>query len=98
MDSTIQVEHFVDANTVAMHLKVTRRQTLEMTRRGVIPAYALGTGSTRKVWRYKLSEIDACIAAGGGKKSCEAVFCQSDISSKISSGSPRSSRRRDSDG
>ena len=92
MDSTIQVEHFVDANTVAAHLKTTRRQILEMTRKGVIRGYPLGTGSTRKVWRYKLSEIDA-VVTGARKKPPEAAFSQNEISSKISSGSPRSSQK-----
>jgi hypothetical protein len=87
------LEPFVDANTVAVHLKVTRRQILEMTRRGVIPGYPLGTGSSRRVWRYKLTEVDACLTAGGGKKSPGGAFSQSDISSKISSGSPRSSQK-----
>jgi hypothetical protein len=93
MDSTIQVESFVDANTIAAHLKTTRRQVLEMTRRGVIPGYPLGAGSSRRVWRYKLSEIDACLTAVDRKKAPEAAFCQSAISSKINSGSPRSSQK-----
>ncbi len=93
MNSTIQVEPFVDANTVAAHLKTTRRQVLEMTRRGTIPGYPLGTGSSRRVWRYKLSEIDDCLTARGRKKSLEAAFCQHEISSKISIGSPRSSQK-----
>ena len=35
-------ERFVTADDVAEHLKITRRQVLEMTRRGIIPAYPLG--------------------------------------------------------
>jgi excisionase family DNA binding protein len=94
MDSTIQVEQFVDANTVAVYLKITRRQVLEMTRSGILPGYPLGTGSSRRVWRFKLSEVDACVTAADKKKSPEAAFRRSDISIKISSGSPQSSRRR----
>jgi hypothetical protein len=92
MDSTAQVEPFVDANTIAVHLKATRRQILEMTRRGVIPGYPLGIGSTRRVWRYKLSEIDAAVTRDR-KKLPEAAFYGGDISSKISSGSPRSGQK-----
>jgi hypothetical protein len=92
MELTVQVEHFVDANTVAAHLKTTRRQVLEMTRKGIVPGYPLGIGSRRRVWRYKLSEIDACLT-GGRKKSPEAAFCQTEISCKIGSGSLRSSQK-----
>jgi excisionase family DNA binding protein len=58
------VEPFVDPNEVAKYLKIRRRQVLEMTRRGVLPAYPLGSGPNRRVWRYKLSEIDAAVASG----------------------------------
>jgi hypothetical protein len=88
VDSQVQIEPFVDAGTVATHLKVTRRQVMEMTRRGMIPGYPLGTGSKRRFWRYRLSEIDA-IVAGGRKKIPEPTFCQPDKSSIISGGSPR---------
>ena len=58
------VEPFVDANEVASFLKIRRRQVLEMTRRGVLPSYPLGTVPNRKVWRYKLSEVDAAVGSG----------------------------------
>jgi hypothetical protein len=48
---------------VAAFLCVERRQVLEMTRMGIIPAHPLGTGEHRKVWRYKLSEVDAAVAS-----------------------------------
>jgi excisionase family DNA binding protein len=51
-------EPFVTANEVAGHLKITRRQVLEMARKNHLPAYPL-LGSRRKVWRFKLSEVDA---------------------------------------
>jgi hypothetical protein len=56
-------ERFVDANALAEHLGVTRRQVLEMTRRGIIPGHPLGIGTNRKVWRYKISEVEAALAA-----------------------------------
>ena len=59
-----QKEHFVDANALAEHLSVTRRQILEMTRRGIIPEHPLGVGTSRRVWRYKISEVEAAIASG----------------------------------
>jgi excisionase family DNA binding protein len=85
------MEPFISAEEVAAHLKITRRQVLEMTRRGIIPGYPLGIGSTRRVWRYKLSEIDA-IVAGGRKEIPEPAFCTSDTSGKITSGSLRSQK------
>ena len=65
MQEQTQFEPFVDAIAVAGHLKVTRRQVLEMTRYGVIPGHPLGTGSKRRVWRYKLSEIEAAVRSSG---------------------------------
>jgi hypothetical protein len=59
-----QPERFVDPNALAEHLSVTRRQILEMTRRGVIPGHPLGIGTSRKVWRYKISEVEAALASG----------------------------------
>ncbi len=66
MDRSIQFEPFVDANTVAMFLAITRRQVLELARAGKIPSHPL-LGSRRKVWRFKLSEVDAAISGGSGK-------------------------------
>lgn len=91
MDAPTQFEPFVDASAVAGYLQVTRRQVLELTRRGIIPGYPLGTSSSRRVWRYKLSEIDAAVAAGP-KKAPERAMGHSAISSTISAGSPRSQK------
>lgn len=57
-------EPYVTADDIAAHLKVTRRQVLEMTRRGLIPAHPLGVGKCRRVWRYKISEVESAIASG----------------------------------
>jgi excisionase family DNA binding protein len=57
-------EPFVTADDIAEYLKIKRRQVLEMTRKGIIPAHTLGTGEHRKVWRYRLSEVDAAVASG----------------------------------
>jgi hypothetical protein len=58
-----QPERFIDPSALAEHLSVTRRQILEMTRRGVIPGHPLGIGTSRKVWRYKISEVEAALDA-----------------------------------
>ena len=62
-------EPFVTADDVAAHLKITRRQVLEMTRKGIIPAHPLGIGEHRKVWRYRLSEVDAAVTVDARKPS-----------------------------
>ena len=57
-----QLERFVDANAVAEHLSVTRRQVLQMTRREIIPGHPIDPTMGRKQWRYKLSEVDAALS------------------------------------
>jgi hypothetical protein len=59
-----QPEPFVTADEIAAHLKITRRQVLEMTRCGLIPAHPLGVGKSRHVWRYKISEVESAISSG----------------------------------
>jgi hypothetical protein len=87
------MEPFVDATAVADYLKITRRQVLEMTRRGAFPGYPLGMGSSRRVWRYRLSEIDAAIASCAST-SPKSALSESSIASTIAAGSPRSQRRK----
>jgi hypothetical protein len=61
------LESFVTADDIAEHLKITRRQALEMTRKRIIPAHPLGTGKHRRVWRYKISEVDSTLSSAGRK-------------------------------
>ena len=61
---TLQPEPYVTADDIAAHLKIPRRQVLEMTRRGLIPAHPLGVGKCRRVWRFKISEVESAIAPG----------------------------------
>jgi hypothetical protein len=55
-------ERFVDADALAEHLSVARRQVLEMTRRGIIPGHPIDPTAGRKQWRYKLSEVDSALS------------------------------------
>ena len=90
-------EHFVDSNAVAEHLSVKRRQILEMTRRGIIPGHPLGIGRSRRVWRYKISEVEAAIASGARKSpACEMVdgLAPDVAPSTMSPGSSPSQRRK----
>ena len=54
-------EKFVSAEQAADFLSVTRRYVLELARRGIAGAYPLGTGSKRKVWVFRLSELAAAV-------------------------------------
>jgi hypothetical protein len=85
-------EPFVTADDVAAHLKVERRQVLEMRRMGIIPAHPLGTGKRRKVWRYKISEVDAAVSSGARKPSAsdgEGGLAEKSSQRTIPVGSPR---------
>jgi excisionase family DNA binding protein len=56
-------EPFVTAEDVADHLKIQRRQVLEMARAKTIPGYPVCLGRSRRMWRFKLSEVDQAIAS-----------------------------------
>jgi len=90
------IEPFVDANSVAQFLSIKRRQVLEMTRKGVIPAHPLVTGTSRRIWRYKLSEVDA--AASGTRTPTtpdeDGALAERFLQCKMRSGSPRNQRRK----
>jgi predicted DNA-binding transcriptional regulator AlpA len=87
------MEQYVDADAVAEYLKITRRQVLEMTRSGAFPGYPLGMGATRRMWRYRLSEIDAAVASCASTPP-KSALSESSIASTIAAGSPRSQRRQ----
>jgi hypothetical protein len=75
---------------------VTRRQVLEMTRRGVIPGHPLGIGTNRKAWRYRISEVDAAIASRTRRpvdSQRADSLAERSTHRTISVGSPRSQRR-----
>ena len=50
-------ERFVSADEAARFLSVTRRYVLELARSGLRGAYPIGTGTRRKVWVFRLSEL-----------------------------------------
>lgn len=57
-------EPFVDATTAGTFLHLRPRRVLELARQGVLPAYPLGDGK-RRVWRFRLSELDSAMHARG---------------------------------
>ena len=58
---SVTPEPFVSADEAAQFLCVKRRYLLELARRGIAGAYALGTGSKRKIWVFRLSELAGCV-------------------------------------
>ncbi len=60
-DTVKAPEPFVSAGEAARFLSVKRRQLLAMARRGLSGAYPLGTGTLRKVWVFRLSELAAAV-------------------------------------
>jgi hypothetical protein len=53
-----QPEPFVDPDTAAAFVGITRRALLQKVRAGKIPGYPLDRGAKKKEWRFKLSELD----------------------------------------
>jgi len=76
-------EPFVSADEAAQFLCVKRRYLLELARRGITGAYALGTGSKRKIWVFRLSELAASIVRS------ETPIPKPPKPCTIGSGSPR---------
>lgn len=52
------LEPFVDADTAAAFLGITRRTLLQKVRAGKIPGHPLDAAAQKKDWRFKLSELD----------------------------------------
>lgn len=59
---TMTSEPFVSAQEAARFLAINRRYLLVLARKGIAGAYALGTGTRRKVWVFRLSELASTIA------------------------------------
>ena len=56
------LEGFVDADEAGEFLSLTRRRVLDLARARKLPGHPIGDGA-RRVWRFRLSEIAAAIAA-----------------------------------
>jgi excisionase family DNA binding protein len=55
--SSVSFEPFVDAERAAQFLAMSRKTLLAMARKGYLPGHSVGRGS-RKVWRFRISELD----------------------------------------
>jgi excisionase family DNA binding protein len=49
-------EPYVDAKSAAQYLSISPKKLLDLARSGRIPAH--GIGGFRKMWRFRLSELD----------------------------------------
>src|SRR5258708_16671252 len=56
----VSQEPYVDAQYVAEHLSLTRREVLKLTRAGKLPAHAIDPSAARKIYRYKLAKSMTC--------------------------------------
>jgi hypothetical protein len=48
---------------LSQFLSITRRHLLSLARKGIAGAYALGTGTKRTVWVFRLSELAGSLAS-----------------------------------
>jgi excisionase family DNA binding protein len=76
-------EPFVSADEAAQFLGVNRRYVLELARKGIDGAYAIGTGRKRKIWVFRLSELAAAVTRN------ETPIPELTKPCTIGSGSPR---------
>src|SRR5271165_4663193 len=60
--AAVTPEPFVSAEEAAHFLSIKRRYLLTLARRGIAGAYAIGTGSMRRVWVFRLSELASAVA------------------------------------
>ena len=56
-------EPFVDADTAAAFVGITRRALLQKVRAGKLPGHPLDPSAKKKDWRFKLSELDRSLCS-----------------------------------
>ena len=56
-------EPFVDAERAAEFLAMSRKTLLALARKGHLPGHPVGQG-IRKVWKFRLSELDSWMKTG----------------------------------
>lgn len=69
-------EPFVSADEATVFLSISRRYLLALARGGLAGAYALGTGSQRKIWVFRLSELaDAIVLRSSNASGAKPPKC-----------------------
>jgi hypothetical protein len=74
---TLGVENYVSAEVIADYLGIERRQVLQLTRDDKLPSHPVDSTARRKIWRYKISEVDAAVAGGHRKSPADGALGQS---------------------
>lgn len=64
IDKPSTPEHFVSAETAANFLSIQRRQLLALARKGLVRGYTLGSGSQRRTWVFRLSDLAQSVVDG----------------------------------
>jgi Helix-turn-helix domain len=63
----LTIRRFSTPEDVARHLQITRRQVLQAARQNLLPAHPISFGGRRRIWRFKISEVDVAIAGRTAK-------------------------------
>jgi hypothetical protein len=70
------LEPFASADEAAVFLSISRRYLLSLARGGLAGAYALGTGTQRKIWVFRLSELaDAIVLRSANTSAAKPPKC-----------------------
>ncbi len=84
----MSLESYVSADVVADYLKIERRQVLALVRKGKMPAHPVDASATRRLWRFRLSEVDAAI----NENNANTALSKGPEQSNNAAGSPRGQR------
>jgi len=68
-------EPYVDASRAAEFLAMSRKMLLSLARRGALPAHPVGDG-VRKVWKFRLSELDSWMQSALSSASDQGRFTE----------------------
>lgn len=61
-------ECYIDAKRTAEFLVLTKRKVLTLVRLGKLPGHPVDPDAQRKIWRFKLSELDAYMQAQAARR------------------------------
>jgi excisionase family DNA binding protein len=61
IDAYVPATEWLTSDEAALYLKIERRTLLQWVRQGKVRAYIL-SGTQRRVWRFKTSDLDAMLS------------------------------------
>ena len=68
-------EPFVDGERAAAFLSMPRKTIMSLARKGALPGHPIGIG-LRRVWRFRLSELDRWLQAAVSLDSDQGRFTE----------------------